>query len=507
VARTIYLGSAPTQKAANRGIEDNRVKLGCVQPGEAVATFGDALRRLTDRATHLYVDGRRYWYSTQPTVLRLADDRAAKLDPHNVIEEINRRLRDEARTRGDFTKVHPCPASGADVPDEPEARLVILSPEHSNGTKDPNSRARKEAAAILESRGSSPRNYRNAIVFLASDGTRLKELEQAVRHYLAWSSIVDDASGDTPSLNLDNFQMRQAQSKKKAADETIDARIPETYQWLLVPGQPDPKGAMEWCDVKLQGQDALAVRASKKMRNEEMLLTQMGGIRLRLELDKVPLWRGDHVLLKQLAEDFAKYLYLPRLRDADVLLGAVRDGLGRLMWQAETFAYAERWDEVSKQYGGLQAGQVMQVLLDGQSVLTKPDVAAKQLEASRKEREKAQPVTTGGTPSSSSIGSTQPIGGNGLTPGGSGGGTTVVVRPKLRRFHGSVELDKLRLGRDAGRIAEEVVQHLSGLSGVNVKVTLEIEADIPDGASDDLVRTITENCRTLKFESQGFEES
>src|SRR5690606_1174118 len=79
VARTIYMGSAPTQRAANRGIDDRQVKLGCVQPGETVATFGDAIRRLTDQATYLYVDGKRYWYSTQPTVARLADDRANQL--------------------------------------------------------------------------------------------------------------------------------------------------------------------------------------------------------------------------------------------------------------------------------------------------------------------------------------------------------------------------------------------------------------------------------------------
>ena len=59
VARTIYMGSAPTQQAANRGIDDRQVKLGCVQPGESAATFGDSLRRLTDRATYLYVDGNR----------------------------------------------------------------------------------------------------------------------------------------------------------------------------------------------------------------------------------------------------------------------------------------------------------------------------------------------------------------------------------------------------------------------------------------------------------------
>ena len=36
-------------------------------------------------------------------------------------------------------------------------------------------------------------------------------------------------------------------------------------------------------------------------------------------------------------------------------------------------------------------------------------------------------------------------------------------------------------------------------------VTLEIDADIPDGAPDHVVRTVTENSRTLKFHSHGFE--
>ena len=86
VARTIYLGSAPTTAAAHRGIEDRRVKLGCVMPGESPAVFGDALRRLAGAATYLYQDGPRYWYSTQPTVTKLAEDRAEqfKREPDKV---------------------------------------------------------------------------------------------------------------------------------------------------------------------------------------------------------------------------------------------------------------------------------------------------------------------------------------------------------------------------------------------------------------------------------------
>jgi hypothetical protein len=78
--------------------------------------------------------------------------------------------------------------------------------------------------------------------------------------------------------------------------------------------------------------------------------------------------------------------------------------------------------------------------------------------------------------------------------------------PKPKRYHGTVILDPARVGRDAGRIADEVVTHLVGLLGSSVRVTLEIEAEIPQGAPDNVVRTVTENSRTLKFTgNSGFE--
>jgi len=66
-------------------------------------------------------------------------------------------------------------------------------------------------------------------------------------------------------------------------------------------------------------------------------------------------------------------------------------------------------------------------------------------------------------------------------------------------------LNSERVGRDAGQIASEVIAHLTGLVGAKVNVTLEITAEIPDGAPEHVVRVVTENGRTLKFDSQGFE--
>ncbi len=62
VTRTIFVGSAATLNTANKGIDDKHIKLGCVQPGEAVPTFGDALRRMTmsGGSTHLYTENNRF---------------------------------------------------------------------------------------------------------------------------------------------------------------------------------------------------------------------------------------------------------------------------------------------------------------------------------------------------------------------------------------------------------------------------------------------------------------
>lgn len=495
VARTIYLGSAPTSKAANRGLEDRRIKLGCVMPGESPAIFGDALRRLSSAATYLYQDAARYWYSTQPTVTKLADDRAEQLkaDPDLVVQELDKRIRADLRKQGDFTRIHALPMSSQDVPDDLDARLVVLRIEYPYN-KEPNCPAEAAAKVLLETRGTSPRLYRNTLVFLAVDKNRLQDLDESVRRYLAWQSIVDEKE----ILDLSPHQVRQAESQKANADSAVNARIPEAYQWMLVPVQLTPQNAVEWQAFRLTGQDALAVRASKKLRNDELLVTGFAASRLRLELDQVPLWRGDNVAVKQLVEDFARYLYLPRLREPSILLRAIQDGLALLSWSQDSFAYADSYDEASGRYRGLRCCQGVNISEDNLSgLLVQPVVALKQMEAETASASSGVSGVDGGA--SGTI--TLPEGG---TPETGTEGETEPAKPK--RFYGSVSLDPARVGRDASRIAEEVISHLAGLIGSEVKVTLEIEANIPQGTPDNVVRTVTENSRTLKFTTQGFEK-
>ncbi|MEO6322989.1 MAG: Swt1 family HEPN domain-containing protein [Thermoanaerobaculia bacterium] len=494
VARAIYLGSAPTTTAAHKGLEDRRVKLGCVMPGESPAIFGDALRRLASAATYLYQDGARYWYSTQPTVTKTAEDFAEQLkrEPDKVVHELERRVREDLRRTGDFSRIHPMPQSGQDVSDEPDARLVVLSVDHAC-SKEAGNPAEAAAKAILEFRGNTPRLFRNALVFLAADKTRLQDLDAATRRYLAWARIVDEKQ----TMDLAPQQVKQAEAQKATADGAVSALLPETYHWLLVPTQATPQAPVTFQSIRLTGQDALAVRASKKLKSDEALLTVFASTRLRMELDRVPLWRTNDVAIRQLVADFAKYLYLPRLRDSGVLLDAISDGVRLLTWERDSFAFADSFDEVEHRYRGLRTASAVSLPdSDAPGLLVKPEVARQQLDAE----------TAASAPALEAPGATSP--GDETIPARPGVAPTFSTAPAprlLKRFHGTVTLDPTRVGRDASRIADEVIANLSGLVGVKVTVTLEIEAEIPAGAPEHIVRTVTENSRTLKFTTQGFE--
>ena len=80
------------------------------------------------------------------------------------------------------------------------------------------------------------------------------------------------------------------------------------------------------------------------------------------------------------------------------------------------------------------------------------------------------------------------------------------IRNWSNTLPGTVVLDPTRLDRDAGRISDEVLTHLTTLVGAKAKITLEIDVDVADGIPEDKVRIISENCNTLKFKGHGFEE-
>lgn len=495
VARTLFFGSAPTFEAADRGLDLQRIKLGSIFPQESIAIFSDGLRHLADRATYVYVQNSHYWYSDKNNVIRTAEERASHIKVPKIEEEIYNRLSQMlVSAKGQFTRIHIMPETSIDVPDDMDLKLIVIGTKDPHVPRDTNSAAYNKAKEILTTRGTSQRVYKNTLVFLAADKTRLDELKQAVRNYLAWKSIVDDKI----ALNLDAFQNSQAEGKVKSGVDTIKLRLPETFVWILTPFQEIGSTDIHWDESKMNGsaQDTYNERVTKKLVNQSQLYRDFAPTELRMNLDKIPLWRGNEVAVKQLREDFAKYLYLPKLITPDLLKAALDSGVMMPSWQRDTFAFADSFDDVQNRYRGLRAGQPVNVSLDGNGLVVKPAIAVEQLAIERTEAgEKEKPTADQSD--------TVHTGSNNVP------GNTIEGQPrdtiKKTRFFGHVEVDALRFFRDAESVEKEILKHLNSIKGTNVKISIHIEADNKEGFSQDTERTLRENGRTLGFGDVEFE--
>lgn len=487
VARTIFMGSAATLHTAHKGVERQHVWLGVAIPGDTVGNLGSSVEVLSQRATYLHVDGTRYWYDTQASLTRTAQDLADRMRdyPETVWAELVRRMASERSARGDFAAVHTTPDDTADVPDTEDAKLVILHPQWIHGRGKEDSAGRRWAEQCFDRRGNAQRTNRNTVVFLAPDERRMEELADAVRDFLAWRQICDRVQ----ELNLAPQQATQAMNRQNQADDTVGLRLASTYIWALVPVQGDAAKPATFEEIKADGaQDRLAERVTLKLRQNGLLTTVYGSRNVRLELDG-PLhsaWKTGQISVGELWSYYCRYPYLTRLKNRSVLEAAIVSVLNEFTWQQEGFALAEGFEEADARYEGLRIPHedTAPPITDA-TLLVAPDRALAQRAV---EREAASVV------------------------GGQDGGnlTPVVDRPspigealppaRPSQFFGVVALDPERYGRDFTRISQEVLQHLAAVPGAELEITLEVRANSKDGFADEKVRVVSENARTLKFD-------
>ena len=513
VARTIMLGSAPTVRdQAVRGLETSRIRLGVVQPGENIADFNDALNTLHGSLSYLYTDtnGNRYWYDTRPTLRKTAEDRATQVNFAEVDAEIEGRLK-KLRKENPFAGLHVCPASSLDVPDDQAVRLVILRTNSTYKNNSTNSEAQKAVDDILNNRGSSPRIYRNMLAFIAPDGDKLNSLRAEVKRYIAWKSIRTDAD----DLNLDGGQIRETESNLTRSNQTVELRIKEAYCWLMVPfiDQYGDMKQIQWEISSISGgDDSIVSKAAKKMIQNEQIITNWAPALLQMCLDDL-LWKDTNdIQIKKLWEYLTTYCYLPRLASYRVLEDTILHGAD----SDEYFGIAGAYS--NDRYVDLKFNKPV-FSINQSDLLVKPVVALKQLAAENQHQpggadnngtDTIIPGSGSGTPGGyvtpGGNGTGYPSG-NGNTPGGvADGDGTSPARPTNTHFFMSAKLDTTRVNRDMNTYVQEIIQHLMAVDGSDVKLTLEVEVTAPKGMPDNTVRTVSENCRTLKVDDFGFDD-
>ena len=501
VARAIFLATAPQNaegrgEVRNAGIDARSIRLACAFPDDNLSAFDNATRRLIDEATHLTTDDVRYWFQLSPNLNRRAQDEASAYERYEIHEEIVRRLQRFQNERGDFVRVHTAPANSGEVPEERNARLVVLGPNYTHKARQQSTEALKFSLECTLKIGEGNRVFKNALVYLAPDESRLEQLELSIRQALAWKKIADNQQ----QYELTPSQQEMARQKAAQCDGDAVRALNQCWCHALVPTQNvTPGSPIELDEHKIDGGDSPALATSEKLRRDGLLNPTLGGTNLRSDLDSRGIWgENGSIQIGRLFDMFAQYPYMRRLKNEGALRDGIQGGLVRLTWDTDTFAYAENYDDARKRFVGLVAGpDAALVAIDmTNGLLVRADVASAQLEA---EQAATAALVMGS-------------GGNGAPGGGDTGTICVAVeQPQAsgppKHFFLRVKADDVtKLPRVATQLANDIVAHLASIGGASVEVSIEVKADISNGINAQLEDRLRKNAAAHQFPDPEFNQ-
>jgi len=507
VARTLFFGTAPaaaaTKKQLTQGLDRAHILLGCLQPGQVLSTYSDALNRVVDVTHHLHASGEkandatRFWFDTRAGLRREMEDRKRRLDD---LQDLRPRLTTVVRKMAEgqtlFGGVHVF-TPHADVPDDSALRLVLLTVDKFYSKQEPRF-AFEEVMQCVKNNGQKPRHKGNRLIFLAADLDSQVRLKDALRTALAWKSIVDDV--DNHRLNLDQLQIKQARKDLQTADDVLPRVARECFKWLLCPMQLSPTGKAEVEAFPLNTNGStLGSELERVCQENELVIEAWSPIHLRNAL-KAIYWKADRPAVSAMTfwEDSQKYLYLPRLKERRVLENAVHKGA------ASTDFFGTAFGESGGKYEGFQFG-TGNAQFDDTLLLIDPEAAktyAATLVVAPSVRTPLPEV--GGIPA----GVQRPLG---IIPEPGGGGIVVPPPPptpggpKAHAFFGSVDVKSSTAKARLIELADEVIALLGQDPQGTVKITLNLEGEFPNGAPDHIKRGVSENAKALGFKSATWE--
>ena len=477
IARAIFLGSSGS--GAVKGIDARQIRLGVVQPKHGVSVYNDALGQISGDLYYLYNSEGRYYFHAEENLNKVATDRAAGLSGRNINDHIVAQLQEAVGRRPD---VIVCPADSKAVPDADAVRLVLLHPDAALPSRaSENDDAEPVVREILQHCGDSHRIRRNTLLFLAARKDEIRDLNNRVKTFLAWHSIVN---GERRIDNLSGDRLKQAQSNLRAAEAEVRTALVRAYRWAIAPVQDDPqKAEYRLAASPIDADGEIINNAFAKFIADEALVEHISPSALATML-KQYVWNNpnyrDHISIDGLWDMMTSYLYMHRLRGRAVLQQCIEQGV-----PDGAFGYAESYAE--DQYEGMRFnapinGSSSNASERSLALLVNPEMAALVMEErTTQEEQSAQESPPAGTPSPAAQ-SSQPA------PPPTPHGPTRIVASKTTV--NDISLD------DINQLREEVVRTLRD-GGSTVTVIITIAADKADGFSEGTVRAVRENSAQL----------
>lgn len=486
-ARTIFLGSATGR--AVKGISQQQIHLGVVEPGQGVAVYNDALSRMTGNLHFLYNLDDRYYFHTQENLNKVARDRAAEYTEDDIHGEIVSRLE---RTIGRDPSVQICPTSPDLVKDSETVQYVILPPQSSLPSREKETDVAREAALKIlrySTDDERQRTFRNTILFVAARRDDIRELRNLLKNYLAWNSIMNGDLLHGALANLEGERLDQTKENLESAEDAVTNALFKAYRWALTPFQTDEReAAYNFSTAETRPEDGrIMKRLRDKFIDDDAIVTKIAPEIFAGKLQQY-VWSSDtyqdHIEIERLWELMAQNVYMPRLKDRNVLATCIRDGV-----EAGIFGYARAYQDGDYHNFRFEE-QIVGLRFDKgtTAVLIIPELA----KLLKEERDKQQKPPD--TP--------EPAPDTGQKTGDESKG--VVIEPPQAKGPTHVVVTKalqleLSFSDEIDIIQDEIARTLQA-DGGNVKIEIIITADKSDGFSENTTRAVKQNSEHLNAE-------
>lgn len=495
-ARAIFMEATPTLAASLKGRDRKSVTLAVAMPGDVLGNIGSALDGLQEKSSHYYTEDGRFWYDTQPSLNRLAAERAGQLSIERVYGEVSTRLKRVFKGSTDVIAEVVHPESSSDVDEADHLRLVVVPPQYTHNGKDKDSSASRWVLDLLRHRGNAPRSNVNTIVTVAADDKQWVPLESAVRSYLAWTSIFDEIG----RLDLTQSAAAQSQAMLESANRTVDDRLGHTWIWGLHAVQDDPQAPFVVGQIRAEGQEKnLTKRIGTKLASADIAHPYIADRVIRLDIEEFlrARWTRGFIGFTELWAYYTRYPYLHRLRDRSVLTRALEESLFDAAFLDTGFALATGFDSATGDFVGLAVPLEETEFgpFDEKTLVVRPDLAVAQR---RRVRDRRSEVTTGSATTPNVV-SAEP--------------TVAIPRPTPRKVvaNGTFALRQVvdpsgDMSADLRSIAEEILDLLRRTDPEVLDITLTVEAQKADGFDDNTVRAVKQNAAELGLTNCGFED-
>jgi predicted AAA+ superfamily ATPase len=310
LATSIFLASFTAAEERQPGATLSELKIAVWQPGLEPAVIPGTMTSLDKTLLYLHEENGLYFFSLQPSLVRLKIDFIERVPADEIRKELERRLKELVKESGDWQVRITDKAE--DVPDTRDLQMVVLPPE------TPIEEATQKVQKIFETKGANPRIYRNALVVVAADRNGKESAERQVKEFLALERI--ESSEERKRLSPRD-QQRLKEDKENAGEES-SRELCNAYR-IVFKQTEEGLERLDMGTMSIGESLNLVKRVQNFLHRQDLLMTE------KVNPAQVKELMGDakEKALEDIWQDYGKFPRLPILLKRGVLAEAVRMGV------------------------------------------------------------------------------------------------------------------------------------------------------------------------------------